>query len=170
MDQPDRADNERLEQNHFQTEKLQLDEVPISSPPHPPDQYGFPKELEDKDKLVISRIYTVRPRDGEHYYLHLLLRHVKGANSYKDVKNVDGDEYVYFNEACRWSGLLIDDMVWKYVLCEASRSNYVTLTELCATIIVHCFHLEPIYIYDRKVDIILQDLTHRTGKPALLSC
>lgn len=116
------------------------------------------------------RMYMMNPSDEEHYYLYLLLHYVKGATSYKDVKTFDGKEYANFNDTRSWRWFLIENMVWRDVLREWSRSNFVSLTELYGTILVHFFPSEPIYIYHRNRDIILQDFTHRTGRIAPLCC
>ena len=42
-------------------------------------QYDFSEEHSSKATFVVSRIYTVSPREGERYYLRMLLHHVQGA-------------------------------------------------------------------------------------------
>ena len=74
--------------------------------------YDFTRER----PLVVSRIYTVSPREGERFYLRTLLFHVKGATSFEDVRTVDGEVKDSFREACIARGLLTDDTQWKITL------------------------------------------------------
>ena len=58
--------------------------------------YDFTREK----PLIVSRIYTVSPREGERFYLRTLLFHVKGARSFEDIRTVDGELKDSFREAC----------------------------------------------------------------------
>jgi hypothetical protein len=44
----------------------------------------------------IGRMYFVNPREGERYYLRLLLCHVPGATTYNDLKTLDGELHPTF--------------------------------------------------------------------------
>jgi hypothetical protein len=41
---------------------------------------------------TVGRVYPVSPRQGEKYYLRVLLHHVKGATSWEDLRTVDGTQ------------------------------------------------------------------------------
>lgn len=58
---------------------------------------------------VISRMYSVNPKDIEKYFLRLLLCHVPGANCFADLCMHDSIQYDTFNEACIVRNLLEDD-------------------------------------------------------------
>jgi hypothetical protein len=45
---------------------------------------GFKK----KQRTQIDRMLYVRPVEGERYYLHVLLNHVRGATSFDDLKTI----------------------------------------------------------------------------------
>jgi len=62
-----------------------------------------------KRGLSIGRIHFVPPRSGEKFYLRILLNHVKGPESYDDIKTIDDFKYNTFKEACFALGLLDDD-------------------------------------------------------------
>ena len=44
----------------------------------------------------IGRMYFVNPREGERYYLRLLLCHVPGATTYNDLRTLDGELHPTF--------------------------------------------------------------------------
>ena len=52
------------------------------------DVAGFPGV---KEACVLGRIYTISPRQGECFYLRLLLHHVRGPQSFSDLKTINGD-------------------------------------------------------------------------------
>ncbi|KAL8558676.1 hypothetical protein ACOMHN_037769 [Nucella lapillus] len=58
---------------------------------------------------AIGRMYTISPRQGECYFLRLLLNVVKGPKSYDNLKTVNGEVCATFREACQKQGLLEDD-------------------------------------------------------------
>ena len=69
---------------------------------------------------VIGRIYSATPRQGERYYLRMLLLKVKGAQSYEDLRTLtDGTVCESFQEACLRMGLLESDREWVTALQEA---------------------------------------------------
>ena len=49
---------------------------------------------------AIGQVYTISLRQGECYYLWLLLHEVCGATSFNDLKTVAGDICPIFREAC----------------------------------------------------------------------
>ena len=69
---------------------------------------------------VVSRIYSVSPREGERFYLRLLLLHVRGATNFADLRTVDGVECATFREACLHRHLLENDNTWESTLREAA--------------------------------------------------
>ena len=67
-------------------------------------------------------MYFVQPNQGERYYLRLLLNHVKGAQSFADVRTVNDVVHDTVQEACCARGLLDDDAEWYTCLDEAKTS------------------------------------------------
>lgn len=59
-----------------------------------------------KGERVISRMYSVSPKDIERFHLRMLLNHVPGACSFEDLRTFDGVIYETFKEACRARQLL----------------------------------------------------------------
>ena len=74
---------------------------------------------------IISRIYTISPKDEELFYLRLLLLHVRGAKSFEDMRTVPDDNgipvvYSTFKEAARARHLTRDDTEFDQALTEAA--------------------------------------------------
>ena len=68
---------------------------------------------------TIGRIYNVSPKEGERYYLRILLNHVPGCQSFNDLKTVDGRLAHSFKHACQLRGLIEDDKASDDCLGEA---------------------------------------------------
>ena len=119
-----------------------------------------PREQIDTDKRaeelkIISRMHYVPPKDRERFYLRLLLLHVRGATSFKDLKIHDGLHDTY-HDACMSRGLLSDDSEWNDALLEASRSAMpAQLRDLFVTILANCQPNHPMQLwYNFKTHLI----------------
>jgi hypothetical protein len=77
--------------------------------------------------FAIGRVHSVHPRDGERFYLRILLNHVRGATSFAHLRTVtrDGQQVTYgsFREAALALGLQTDDGCWRQTLREAASSQ-----------------------------------------------
>src|SRR6267143_100262 len=110
---------------------------------------------------VIGRMYFVHPSAGERYYLRLLLINVKGAESWQDLRKLDGIVHSTFKAACLARGLLEDDGEWKTYLEDAG--NMHTGYQLCClfvTILLHCHPSLPHVLWDLYRVKICDDLLH----------
>ena len=72
-----------------------------------------------KKTKCFGRIYTVNPADIERYYLRILLLHVKGPQSFDDIRTVDVILCNSFQHAVEKLHLTINDAEWKECLQEA---------------------------------------------------
>ena len=120
-------------------------------------QYDFTREK----PLVLSRIYTVSPREGERFFLRTLLFHVQGATCFEDVRRVEGVLKESFREACIARGLLTDDSEWKRTLQHAFSSRFVPLTEVFATLLGFCELSDPSAIWEEFRARFITDIRHR---------
>lgn len=74
-----------------------------------------------KQGFSIGRIMNVPPRNGEDYYLRLLLNIQKGCTCYEDIRTVNDVVYPTFKDACYILGLLEDDKEYIDATNEANQ-------------------------------------------------
>ncbi|CDF36294.1 unnamed protein product [Chondrus crispus] len=110
---------------------------------------------------VVGRIYTVSPREGERYFLRLLLTQVPGATSFENLRNIDGEQCTSFRQACLRLGLLADDAKWKHAIRDSFRSSFVPLSHLFATILAHCQPSDPLSLWNDHLDMFLTDIRNQ---------
>ena len=72
-----------------------------------------------KQAQALGRVYTISPRQGECFYLCLLLHNVKDPQSFAALRTVDGGPCSYFREACLKLGLLEDSNQYHLAMEEA---------------------------------------------------
>ncbi|KAH7665981.1 DNA helicase protein [Dioscorea alata] len=78
-------------------------------------------------------------KNGELYYLRLLLNEIKGATSYEDLRTINGITYTTYKETCFVLGILGDDSEWLDALTQASHwATGAQLRQLFVTIILFC--------------------------------
>ncbi|CDF33636.1 partial DNA helicase [Chondrus crispus] len=115
---------------------------------------------------VVGRIYTVSPREGEHYFLRLLLTQVPGATLFENLRNIDSEQGTSFRQACLRLGLLADDAEWKHAIRDSFRSSFVPLSHLFATILAHCQPSDPLSLWNDHLDMFFTDIRNRArGQP-----
>ena len=109
----------------------------------------------------IGRVYTVSPRQGECYYLRLLLHKVCGATSFDDLKKVSGEICPTFREACRRHGLLENDNQYSLALEEAAMSEMPSqVRTLYAIILTTCAPADSLALWDSHRDSMTEDYLH----------
>ena len=115
-----------------------------------------------KKAHVLGRVYTISPRQGECFYLRLLLHHVRGPRSFYDLRNVNGDLCGSFREACFKLGLLEDDNQYHMAMEEASVSNSAaSLRSFFAVILTWCEPSNPLEIYEHHKETMAEDFLHQ---------
>ena len=120
---------------------------------------GFPGV---KEAHVLGRVYTINPRQGECFYLRLLLHHIRGLQSFVELKTVEGDLCSSYHEACFRLGLLEDDNQYHLAMQEASVSNSgSSLRSLFAVILTWCEPNNPLDIYKRHKKHMAEDFLHQ---------
>ena len=115
-----------------------------------------------KEAHVLGRVYTINSCQGECFYLRLLLHHVRGPQSFVDLKTVEGDLCSSFREACFRLGLLEDDNQYHLAMQEAAVSNSAaSLRSLFAVILTWCEPSNPLDIYDHHKESMAEDFLHQ---------
>ena len=115
-----------------------------------------------KKAHVLGRVYTISPRQGECFYLRLLLHHVRGPQSFSDLRNVNGDLCGSFREACFKLCLLEDNNQYHMAMEEASVSNSAaSLRSFFAVILTWCDPSNPLEIYEHHKETMAEDFLHQ---------
>jgi hypothetical protein len=115
---------------------------------------------------IIGRLYNCSIRDGEKYFLRILLLHVKGPTSFEDVRSVRNDDghvivYPTFKEACIARGLLENDDEWFKCMDEASLFRFPKqLRSLFCFILVFCQPVRVSEMWEKYRDILSEDFLH----------
>jgi hypothetical protein len=101
----------------------------------------------------VGRIVSSHPAEGERYYLRVLLNHVVGATSFKDLRTVDGFVCPSFREAAERRGLVEADNTIDECLTEAELFQMPSsLRRLFATILVFCEPSDVRGLWDRHLE------------------
>ena len=90
---------------------------------------------------IISRMYNASIKEGERFFLRVLLLHIPGATSFDYLKTYEGNILGSFREACIARGLLDDDTMWTHTLEETIRIATPNKIRLVFTFIL--IHGEP---------------------------
>jgi len=99
---------------------------------------------------MIGRIYTVHPTNKECFYLRILLHHVRGPESFEDMRTVDGTVCSTYREACLLRGLLESDNQWERTLEEAATSKIpAQMRVLFSIILCDCEPSNPDSLWNR---------------------
>lgn len=110
---------------------------------------------------IMARIRTASPREGDVFYLRILLHHVCGATSFSDMRKVNGVEFSTFKEACIERGLLADDHEWFECLQEGSSFKIPkNLRILFATILTHCEPANPLQLWLKFKNDLCEDFLY----------
>ena len=115
-----------------------------------------------KEAQVLGRGYTINPRQGEYFYLRLLLHHIRGPQSLADLKTVEGDLCISFREACFRLGLLEDDNQYHLAMQEITVSNSAaSLCFLFAVILTWCEPSNSLNVYDHHKESMAEDFLYQ---------
>ena len=117
---------------------------------------GFPGI---KEAHVLGRVLHHQPTSGR---MQLLLHHIRGPQSFTQLKTVEGDLCSSFREACFRLGLLEDDNQYHLAMQEASVSNSAaSLRSLFAVILTWCEPSNPLDIYEQHKESMAEDFLHQ---------
>lgn len=103
-------------------------------------------------------MYAVSPRDMERFCLRMLLSHVKGAQSYNELKFVDGTQHDTFMAAAKALKLLDDDQEWDKTMEEASICRMPSeLRQLFSAILVHARPTDSKTLHEKYLTAMCED-------------
>ncbi|XP_027150281.1 uncharacterized protein LOC113750513 [Coffea eugenioides] len=106
--------------------------------------------IERSKHKVIGRLVTVKPSEGDRYYLRLLLLHVRARASFDDFLTVNGCKLNSFREAALELGLLESDSFIEATLEEAAGFQMPSLLRfLFVTLLLHCAPTNPSLLWEK---------------------
>lgn len=107
---------------------------------------------------AVGRMYTISPRQGECYFLRLLLNEVLGPVSYENLRSVDGHVHPTYRAACQALQLLENDHHLTLALEEAAVSvSAGKLRSLFSIILSSCTPNNPIELWQQFRDAMAED-------------
>ena len=122
-------------------------------------------KIREKGDNVIGRLYMADPKQGEKFYLRMMLSHVKGASSFEDLRTVNGTVYETYKEAARAMGLLESDDEWDRCLTEAANFQKPgKFRQLFVQILFYCRPDNPEELF-YKYELDLSSDNQRTNNP-----
>ncbi|KAI3515541.1 hypothetical protein L1887_14440 [Cichorium endivia] len=111
-----------------------------------------------RGKSMLGRLVYANPAEGERYYLRLLLCHVKGPTSFKDLCTTNGVLQPTFRKAALERGLIETDDNLSHCLTEASLFEFpCALRRLFATILIYCEPGDVRKLWDEHYDCLSED-------------
>ncbi|XP_019182121.1 PREDICTED: uncharacterized protein LOC109177263 [Ipomoea nil] len=130
-----------------------------------PTKFVWKKDIREwhprKKGSSIGRIFYVPPASGEIYYLRCLLNIVRGPTSYKDIRTVNGVEYLTFRDACYAHGLLDDDKEYIDAINEASYwSSAHSLRKLFVVLLTSSSIIRPENVWNQVWEHLSEDAQH----------
>ncbi|KAL3846228.1 hypothetical protein ACJIZ3_003631 [Penstemon smallii] len=114
-------------------------------------------------QVVVGRLCTVNPFEGERYFERLLLVNVRCPRSFDDLLTVNGQRYATFHEAAISRGLLesdeyVDGCLAEAVLFQAPHC----LRVLFALLLIYGITADPQVLWDRYYSSLSEDFA-RSG-------
>ena len=99
---------------------------------------------------ALSRIYTVNPSKREPFAIRALLLNRRGPTSFKDLRTVNGTEYVSFHEAAEVSGIFESGDLWMRTLAEAAgeRMGYRHFMKYFVVVLLSSLPPNPRELFD----------------------
>jgi ATP-dependent DNA helicase PIF1 len=111
---------------------------------------------------AIGRVYFVQPREGERYYLRILLNTVPSPKSWEHLRTFDGVIHPTFKAACIARGLLESDEEFDICLTEAATFQTGSqLRHLSAMIVLHNSPAEVGALFERHFASLTDDCRHQ---------
>jgi hypothetical protein len=110
---------------------------------------------------TLARMYSVSVREGERFYLRLLLSHVAGPTSFEDLRTFDGTTYGTFKEACIARGMLEDDSLWVSTIAEvAMHASPKQLRQLFVSVLTLAHPSNPASLWEQFYSQLSEDFSY----------
>jgi hypothetical protein len=114
---------------------------------------------------AIGRMHHCSPRDGERFYVRLLLTVRPGPTSFEDLRTINGELHPTFRAACAALHLLDDDREWHLTFEEASGSaSGRQLRQLFADALIWGTVGDPLWLWIDFMVHICDDLPYAISR------
>ena len=111
---------------------------------------------------TLGRVFTVKPRQTECFYLRLLLVNAKGPLSLQSIRKVNGEQYPTYKNACLALGMQEDDNQWECMLAKAGlKCTAKQIRLLFSIVLTTCFPAREETLWDNHKDLIIHDILHQ---------
>ncbi|XP_031108708.1 uncharacterized protein LOC116013199 [Ipomoea triloba] len=130
-----------------------------------PMKFVWKKDIHEwqprKKGFLVGRIFYVPPASGEIYYLRCLLNIVRDPTSFKDIRTLNGVEYMTFRDACYAHGLLDDDREYIDAINEASYwSTTHSIRKLFVMLLTSSSIIRPKNVWNEVWKHLCEDVQH----------
>ncbi|GBP84222.1 hypothetical protein EVAR_62238_1 [Eumeta japonica] len=111
---------------------------------------------------ALGCIYTVYSKNGECFYLRLLLLNVRGPTSFESLRTVNDVVYPIFCAACQELNLRESDNHWDTTLADASIfASPSQIRTLFSIVISTYFPSNPSDLWSKYKDSMSEDILHQ---------
>jgi hypothetical protein len=126
--------------------------------------------------VLVGRMYFVQPSEGERYFLRLLLHHVPGATSFKDLTCTNRHlqhptQHASFKKTCQQHGLLKDDAEWAQCMEETtSMASASCLRALFVALQVFNVVTNPLALWERFNEDMAENFLYQARQVGAQLC
>ncbi|XP_055521948.1 uncharacterized protein LOC129716088 [Leucoraja erinacea] len=107
---------------------------------------------------VLGRIHVISPKQGDLFYMRLLLHHVKGPVSFESLKTHNGVILPSFKDVCRERGLLEADDHWQQTMEDAEMTRFPrAIRDLFVVLLTNTDIIDPLQLWDRFKNCMSED-------------
>jgi hypothetical protein len=120
--------------------------------------------------FMLNRMDNVSIKQGESYYLRLLLQQATNPTSFDDLRTVGNTLYDTFQDACREKGLLTDDQTWDNTIKEAIMVHTPsTARHVFAQVLAYGDVQDPASLFRDHLDSLAEDFRRVHDEPGTTS-
>ena len=118
-----------------------------------------------KEIWAVARLHSASPNQGQRWYLHILLCHVKGATSFANLLTYAGKQYNCFKDRCFAEELIDIDNEPDKAMSEAKVfKSPRQMRRLFINLLCHCDPPFPLELWHKYKDDMIEDFKYKYTK------